>query len=291
MGQGGPPQVLQQVLLAPRRPAVDLAPSATRARLQGSPLDGRGQRALVARAGRVRARQGGAAACLAGLPGRGDRQIDAVINTHHHADHTSGNGIFRPAAKTLVAHANVPKLQLAAAERAGTVEKQVYANETFPEVWRRELGDEIITARYHGPAHTSGDVIVHFERANVVHLGDLMFNRLYPVIDRPGGASIRRWITLLEEVVATYPADAIYIFGHGNPRFGVTGERGELLVFRDYLSGLLAHVEKEIAAGKAKTEVVALENLPGFPDFHTPLPNRLGLNLSVAYDELTETKG
>ncbi len=232
-----------------------------------------------------------AAACLAGLPGRGDRQIDAVINTHHHADHTSGNGIFRPAAKTLVAHANVPKLQLAAAERAGTVEKQVYANETFPEVWRRELGDEIITARYHGPAHTSGDVIVHFERANVVHLGDLMFNRLYPVIDRPGGASIRRWITLLEEVVATYPADAIYIFGHGNPRFGVTGERGELLVFRDYLSGLLAHVEKEIAAGKAKTEVVALENLPGFPDFHTPLPNRLGLNLSVAYDELTETKG
>jgi cyclase len=232
-----------------------------------------------------------AAICLAGLPGRDGRMLDAVINTHHHGDHTGGNGVFKPAAKTIVAHANVPRLQLAAAERAGTVDRQVFANETFPEVWRRELGDEIVTAQYHGPAHTGGDVIVHFERANVVHMGDLMFNRLYPVIDRPSGASIRKWIGVLEETVANYPADAIYIFGHGSPKFGVTGGHAELLVFRDYLSGLLAHAEKEIAAGKEKAEVVALENLPGFPDFHTPLPNRLGINLSVAYDELTEKAG
>ncbi|HRJ46914.1 MAG TPA: MBL fold metallo-hydrolase [Opitutaceae bacterium] len=232
-----------------------------------------------------------AAACLAGLPGRGDRMVDAVINTHHHGDHTGGNGVFRPVAKTIVAHANVPRLQLAAAERAGTVDRQVFANETFPDEWRRELGDEVVSAQYHGPAHTGGDVIVHFERANVVHMGDLMFNRLYPVIDRPSGASIRKWIGVLEETVKTYPADAIYIFGHGSPAFGVTGGHAELLVFRDYLSGLLAHVEKEIAAGKEKAEVVALENLPGFPEFHTPLPNRLGINLSVAYDELTEKAG
>jgi glyoxylase-like metal-dependent hydrolase (beta-lactamase superfamily II) len=232
-----------------------------------------------------------AAACLAGVPGRSGRTLDAVINTHHHADHTGGNGIFKPECRTIVAHANVPKLQLAAAERAGTVEKQVFANETFPEVWRRALGDEIVTAQYHGPAHTSGDVIVHCERANVVHLGDLVFNRLYPVIDRPAGASIRHWITLLEEAAGTYPADAIYVFGHGNPKCGVTGERGDLLVFRDYLAGLLAHVEKEIAAGKPKDQIIALGNLPGFPDFHTPLPNRLGSNLGVAYDELTQAKG
>lgn len=228
--------------------------------------------------------------CLAGLPGRTGRPLDAVINTHHHRDHTSGNGVFRPAAKTLVAQTNVPKLQLAAAERDGTVETQVFANEIFPEVWRRELGDEIVTAQYHGPAHTSGDVIVHFERANVVHMGDLVFNRFYPVIDRPAGASIRHWIALLEEAVTSYPADAIYVYGHGNPKFGVTGEQGDLLVFRDYLSGLLAHVEREIAAGKPREEIVTLENLPGFPDFHTPLPNRLGNNLGVAYDELTSAK-
>jgi cyclase len=231
-----------------------------------------------------------AATCLAGLPGSAGRKIDVVINTHHHGDHTGGNPIFKPAAKTIVAHANVPKLQFAAAEKAGTLDRQVYADTTFPDVWRRDFGSEIVTAQYHGPAHTSGDVIVVFEKANVVHMGDLVFNRMYPVIDRPAGARIAGWIKVLEEAVKTYPADAIYIFGHGNAKFGVTGKREELLVLRDYWTGVLDYTSKKIAAGEPKEKIVALENLPGFPDFHQPLPNRLSSNLSTAYDELTEKK-
>ena len=157
-------------------------------------------------------------------------------------------------------------------------------------MWRREIGGEIITAQYHGPAHTSGDVIVVFEKANVVHMGDLVFSRMYPVIDRPAGARIAGWIKALEEAVMTYPAEAIYIFGHGNPKFGETGKREELLVLRDYWTVVLEHVQKQITAGKSKSEIAALENLPGFADFHPPLPNRLGSNLSTAFDELTEKK-
>jgi len=232
-----------------------------------------------------------AAICLGGLPGRGGRTLDVVLNTHHHGDHTGGNPVFKPAAKTIVAHANVPKLQFAAAEKTGTLDKQVYADTTFPDVWRRELGGEIVTAQYHGPAHTSGDVIVVFEKANVVHMGDLVFNRMYPVIDRPAGARIAGWIKVLEEAVKTYPADAIYIFGHGNAKFGVTGKREELLVLRDYWSAVLDYTSKKIAAGEPKEKIVALENFPGFPDFHQSLPNRLSSNLSTAFDELTEKKG
>lgn len=232
-----------------------------------------------------------AAVCLGGLPGRGDRMIDVVINSHHHGDHTGGNAVFKPAAKSIVAHANVPKLQMAAAERGGTVERQVFADTTFVEAWRKDIGDETVTAQYFGPAHTSGDIIVHFEKANVVHMGDLMFNRLYPVIDRPAGANIRHWITVLEEATKTFGDEAIYIFGHGNAKFGVTGGVADIAAFRDYLSGLLEYVQKEIAAGKSKSEIVALENLPGFEEFHAPLPNRFGSNLGVAYDELTEKAG
>lgn len=225
---------------------------------------------------------------LEGLPGRNGRQLDVLINSHHHGDHTGGNGVFKPETKMIVAHANVPALQRARAERDQTLDRQVYADTTFPETWRKDLGGETVALKYHGAAHTKGDIVTHFERANVIHMGDLMFNRIYPVIDRPGGASIRGWIRILETVAKEYPADAIYIFGHGSPKFGVTGSNKDLLVFRDFLSGLLDYTEKKIKAGEPKEKVVALENLPGFPDYHLPLPNRLGGGLAVAYDELTQ---
>jgi cyclase len=232
--------------------------------------------------------------CLAGLPGRADRLIDVVINTHHHGDHTGGNAVFRPVAKKLVAHENVPELQRLTAQRATTpVPAPVVADTTFSESWRMELGDEVVTALHFGVAHTKGDIVVHFEKANVVHLGDLMFNRLYPVIDRLNGASIQNWIRVIAKIGETYPADAIFIGGHGNPKFGVTLTRAELPVLSAYLGGLLEHTQREIAAGKSKGEIATLENLPGFPDFHQPRPNRLSANLNVAYDELTgaEIKG
>lgn len=230
---------------------------------------------------------------LTGLPGRDARNVDVLINSHHHGDHTAGNPAFRPVTKSIVAQANVPGLQKAAAlrsdaARGGNSEAgQVYADTTFDTSWKQSIGDETITAKYFGPAHTGGDVVVHFEKANVLHMGDLVFNRLYPVTDRPGGCEIRKWIGVLEKAVATYPKDGIYIFGHGNEKFGVTGGHADILTFRDYLSGLVAHVEKEIAAGKSREEIVALENLPGFDDFHAPIPNRLGHNLGAAYEELT----
>ena len=152
------------------------------------------------------------------------------------------------------------------------------------------IGSRMIDATintHHHADHTGGDAVVIFEKANVVHMGDLVFNRIYPFVDRPGGASVRGWIKSLNDSVASYPADAIYVFGHGNPKFGVTGRREDLLVMRDFLAAVLEHVQGEIAAGHDKAAVVGLENFPGFPDFHVPLPNRLGLVLGATYDELT----
>jgi glyoxylase-like metal-dependent hydrolase (beta-lactamase superfamily II) len=153
---------------------------------------------------------------------------------------------------------------------AAALASQVYADTTFTDVWRRELGSEIVTAEFRGPAHTGGDAVVIFEKANVVHMGDLVFNRMYPYVDRPGGATMRGWIKSLEDSAASYPADAIYVFGHGNPKFGVTGKRGDLLVMRDFLSAVSSASRRRSPRATTSRRSSRWRTSPGFPTTTRP---------------------
>ena len=100
---------------------------------------------------------------------------------------------------------------------------------------------------YHGAGHTGGDAVIVFERANVVHMGDLMFNRLHPRVDRPSGASIKNWISVLERVAKRH-GDATFIFGHAKPGQPITGPAKDLLYLRDYFSAALDYTQKAIKA-------------------------------------------
>ena len=225
-----------------------------------------------------------AAVCLEGINERSSkRQIDCLFNTHHHGDHTGGNGVFRPATKRIVAHVKVPELQKATA-RPGTEASQVYADTTFTDQFQATIGDETIHAVYAGPAHTGGDSVIFFARANVVHMGDLVFNRRQPVTDRPGGCSLDGWIRSLQRIADGHAADTLYVFGHAKPGFQVTGNKADLLYQRDFLSAVLDYTRAQIKAGKAREEIVkASPELKGFAD-HGPVAERV---LTAAYEELT----
>jgi glyoxylase-like metal-dependent hydrolase (beta-lactamase superfamily II) len=229
-----------------------------------------------------------AADCLTGLIERSKPTVDALVNTHHHRDHTGGNGIFRPAAKMIVAHEKVPGLQRKAAEESESVDEQTYPDTTFSTNWKMDAGGETVTATHYGAAHTGGDCVVHFGKANVVHMGDLIFNRFHPFIDRPAGASIEGWIGTLEQVLAEHDADTLYVFGHGQPGFGVTGKAADLEFMRDYLSALLDFAEKGIKQGKSVEALAEAEALPGFEEVEAPADwLTLGANVKVACEELT----
>jgi cyclase len=217
---------------------------------------------------------------LEGLKTRTTRRIDLLINTHHHPDHTGGNKVLQPMVATIVAHENVPGLQRKQAAAQKSEDAQAYADTTFKDGWKTDLGNEIVSTRYYGPGHTSGDAVIIFQRANVVHMGDLMSHQRHPRVDRPAGASIRNWLVTLEKVVKDHTADTIYIFGHSKAGAPVTGPRGDLMALRDYFSAMLDYVQKGIAAGKSADEIVKA-GLPKFAD-HEGMPQ-----LQVAYDELT----
>jgi cyclase len=219
---------------------------------------------------------------LDGLKPKTSRKIDFLINTHHHGDHSGGNKVLQPSVAKIVAHANVPGLQQKAAATAKTEANQAYADTTFDKEWKATVGKEVVSAKYYGPAHTSGDIVVTFQQANIAHMGDLMSLQRNPRADRPAGASIRNWIPVLENTVKDHSADTIYIFGHSKIGAPVTGSSKDLLGLRDYFTAMLDHASKGIAAGKSMEEIVKVAAVPGFESYEgTPTA------LEVAYQELT----
>ena len=226
--------------------------------------------------------------CLDGVKSRATRAIDFLINTHHHPDHTSGNPVFQPAVKHIVAHRNVPPLQKRSAEQQNAVESQAYADTVYDNEWSQVLGRETVRLRCCGPAHTSGDTIVTFVNANVAHVGDLVFRQRHPVVDRPAGGTIKHWVDVLEMIERAHDNDTIYVFGHAREGAGTSGTVADLRSMRDYLTAVLDLVQKSIAAGKSRDAVTAITALPGFEDFQSVPPRGTLANvLGAAFDELS----
>jgi glyoxylase-like metal-dependent hydrolase (beta-lactamase superfamily II) len=230
-------------------------------------------------------------ACLDGLNTRsGNRPVDFLINTHHHGDHSGGNISFRGAARKVVAHEKAAA-HMRQPPGGQPPADQLYPDTTFPEAWSADVGDERVSARYYGRAHTSGDAAITFERANVVHMGDLMFNQRHPVVDRAAGATIRNWMTVLERTVSDHAADTIYIFGHANTNLPVTGDSSELTRFREYLGALLAFVESQLRAGRSREEILAMRDpLRGFETWGPFGQSNPRDALTCAYEEVTASQ-
>lgn len=213
-----------------------------------------------------------------------DRQFDLLINTHHHGDHTSGNIAFKGLIKNHLAHANSKANQMRVAEANNQGAGQLYPVETFDTYWSQKVGSEIVTLWYFGPGHTDGDAIIHFENANVAHMGDLMFNRRFPYIDKTAGASIENWIKVLGKARKQFDKDTLIIFGHSGEGYDVTGTIDDLKAMQNFLKSLLKFTKKSIKAGKSQEEVLkGLEIIPGAPEWKGGGIER---NISAAYQEL-----
>ncbi len=220
------------------------------------------------------------------LKAKTDRGIDILFNTHHHGDHTSGNYYLKDFVKDIVAYENCVKLQKKFYGKGDKKEKQIYANITFNNEWELDLGKEKLKALHFGNAHTAGDAFLHFQNANVVHMGDLVFNHAYPYMDRPAGCMITGSINYLEKVIPLFDKDTMFIYGHASTDEFVTGSIKDLRTMRDYFSSLLEFVAKEIKAGKSLAGIQKAENIPGFKNMKERWDGAKNMNLKAAFEEL-----
>lgn len=215
------------------------------------------------------------------------RKIDLFFNTHHHSDHTAGNVYIKDFAKKMIAHENCIALQKKS-YGSNSNTQQVYAGTTFTDEWKQKIGNETVVAKYFGPAHTGGDAVIHFEKANIAHAGDLVFNKTFPYIDANGGGSIASWIETLEKVVKYYSKDTLFIFGHGASNDLVTGSLSDVVAMKDLLLALVDFVSKGIKDGKNKVEISLSTDIPGTDGWKERVSGMLRINLEKVYDELNK---
>lgn len=222
---------------------------------------------------------------ISDLKTRSNQPFKLLINTHHHGDHTGGNIAFKGLVDHVVGHENCLANYKRVTEEQKNADKQLFQDIVFQTTWKHKIGKEKIKAHYFGAGHTNGDAIIHFENANIAHVGDLMFNRVYPFIDRKAGASFKSWVTVLDKVQETFSDDTIFVFGHGSNN-AVVGTKEDLKGMQLYINQLLQLVDSQIKGGKSKEEILAITSVPGVGEWKDEF-KLIKMNLETAYLELT----
>ena len=116
-----------------------------------------------------------------------------LINTHYHLDHTHGNPAFPPGIMVMSTARTLSHMKVLDADFWSGDSAAFLPNDVFDDSQTLKIGGKTLELLHPGPGHTDGDLVVLFVDEGVVHLGDLMFNRLYPRIDLAAGGTVRGW--------------------------------------------------------------------------------------------------
>jgi len=186
-----------------------------------------------------------------------DKPIQFVINTHYHGDHVGGNEAIGGAGAVVIAHDNIR-------ERMITSQVNIFQKRTIPPYAEAALpvvtfndrmslhfNGETATAYYVANGHTDGDSIIHFPVSNVIHMGDMYFNGLYPYVDLDAGGAIQGVIKAADLALSLADESTRIIPGHGP-----LAMTEDLMAYRDYLVSATSNVQALIDKGMDRQQII-----------------------------------
>ena len=182
----------------------------------------------------------------------------ALVNTHWHIDHVDGNEGMHAAGFTIVAHEKTKERMSKPAEMklfhmpipaypAGAL-----PSVTFSDSMKHDHNGDTVERVHYDPAHTDTDIYIHFHNADVLHCGDIFFNKSYPFIDEGSGGSIGGTISAAQKSLALAGDKTKIIPGHGP-----LGDKTDLKAYIDMLSTVRDKVAALKKSGASEQEVIA----------------------------------
>jgi cyclase len=186
------------------------------------------------------------------------QSVRFLVNTHWHGDHSGGNENFGKSGALIFAQDNV-RVRMSTEQERRPGEKTPPSPAaalpvvTFDSTNSFHINGDTIRVEHVPHAHTDGDALVKFEKANVLHMGDTFFNLAsFPYVDARSGGSVKGLIAAVDRGLQLSDASTKVIPGHGK-----LTDRATLAAYRDMLADIVARIESLKAAGKSKEETVA----------------------------------
>src|SRR5258708_19750698 len=202
-----------------------------------------------------------------GLDGLGSAPVKYVIDTHWHFDHTDNNAHLHAAGATVLAHES-PTKRMAEPHDLPVLYRgadgalaglhfdpspaEALPQQTFASSYKLQANGEILALQHVARAHTDSDIYVHFQKANVISMGDLFFNGMYPYIDPGTGGTISGMIAAADKILSFAGNDTKIVAGHGP-----LGNKADLTKSLDLLITSRDRVHKLKSTRKPTTEPIA----------------------------------
>ena len=189
--------------------------------------------------------------------------VRIIVNTHGDADHTGGNATLGARA-VIIAHP-AARRQMGRYFAMPPLDTAGHPTMTLDGEASIHFNGDVIRLLPMPGGHTAGDLVVHFVRANVACVGDIVLSGTVPNADPGRGGDAQRLAEVLRAIMATLPADTLLVPGHGPP-LTVAGLQPHLAM----VEGTTAAVRTEVAEGLSLDEILRHRPLAPWARWESP---------------------